>query len=126
MSRIRAGVMILLVILAFSVAATVLMQHTYPAMAAALDTAAREAEAGNWPAAQETARRALEAWEKTRTFTAIFADHSPMDDMDGLFAELQTYIQLQEMPHFAATCRHLSRLAQSMGENHALVWWNLL
>jgi len=125
MNRLRVGIGILLLMLILSIGITVLMHRVHPPMAALLSTAALEAEAGNWPAAREAAQEATQIWAGTRTLTAIFADHSPMDDIDGLFAELQTYIRMEETPHFAATCRQLARLVQSMGENHAFAWWNL-
>lgn len=126
MSRIRVGIGILGILLVLSVVAAVMMQNTHPRIAQLLDAAAFQAEAGNWPEAQAAAEEASVLWEKTRLLTAALADHSPMDDMDGLFAELRTYALLEEIPHFAAVCRHLSRLAQSMGENHGLLWWNIL
>ena len=90
-----------------------------------LEHAAQKAEGGDFANAQALAQQASALWDRFHRFTASLADHAPMDDMDSLFAELQTYSLLEELPHFAAICRNLSRLARSMGENHGLLWWNI-
>jgi hypothetical protein len=125
MNRIRVGIAILLVMLGLCLAVTGAMQKVYPVMASLLEDAALYAEAGNFPDAQEFARQASLLWDRCHRFTAALADHAPMDDMDSLFAELETYGKLEELPHFAALCRNLSRLARSMGENHGMLWWNI-
>lgn len=126
MKRIYLGLAILVMLLFLAILFTVIMDRIHSPIAFDLLTAAQAAAEGDWDKASEFASAASSSWKKHRNFTAILADHSPMDDMDGLFAELETYLQQREMPHFAATCRHLARLAEAMGDNHALSWWNFL
>ena len=126
MKRIYMGLAILAILLSLALLFTWLMDRIYHPLASTLQEAADAAIRTDWAAAAELYGKAQTHWEKHKHFTAILADHSPMDDMDGLFGELELYLQQQEMPHFAATCLHLARLAESMEENHALSWWNLL
>ena len=126
MKRIYAGLAILAVLLSAAAAFSVLMERTHVPVAKALQEAATAAEDGDWAAAGDLFRSAQAQWQQHKQFTAAVADHSPMDDMDGLFAELEIYLRQQEMPHFSATCCHLAYLAEAMADNHALNWWNLL
>ena len=113
-------------LLSIAVLFTVAMNRIYEPIADNLLSAAQAASSENWSKAEELASAANDSWEQYRNFSAALADHSPMDDIDGLFAELETYLQHREMPHFAATCLHLAKLTKSMGDNHAFSWWNFL
>jgi hypothetical protein len=126
MKRIFLGLALLLALLGIAAVITVRMDRVYEPITNALRQAAEAAEADDWKKAAFLADQAKTRWEEQRRFTATVADHSPMDEIDGLFAELEIYLRQQEMPHFAATCRHLSMLTEAMGDNHALNLWNLL
>lgn len=126
MKRIVLGAAILAVLLCLAILFTVMMDRIHSPLAESLLGAARAAAAEDWDTAKKLADRAASDWERSKHFTAALADHSPMDDIDGLFGELKVYLEAREMPQFAATCRHLAKLAQAMGDNHALRWWNLL
>ena len=126
MKRIYAGIVILALLLGAALLFAHLMERIYTPLENTLLEAADAALLEDWRTAEELCRRARDRWERYKRVTAILADHSPMDDIDGLFGELEIYLQQQEMPHFAATCHHLARLSQAMGENHALNWWNFL
>ena len=123
MKRIFLGLALLLALLGIAAVITVRMDRVYEPITNALRQAA---EADDWKKAAFLADQAKTRWEEQRRFTATVADHSPMDEIDGLFAELEIYLRQQEMPHFAATCRHLAMLTEAMGDNHALNLWNLL
>ena len=89
--------------------------------------AAAEASARNdWTAALEQVDLASARWKKFHSLTASMADHTPMDEIDRLFAQLQVFASQRKMPDFAATCRQLSFLARSMAESHSLKWQNFL
>ena len=126
MKRICLGLGILAVLLSTAVLFTVAMNRIYKPIAKNLLSAAQAASGENWSKAEELASAANDGWEQYRNLSAALADHSPMDDIDGLFAELETYLQQREMPHFSATCLHLAKLTESMGDNHAFSWWNFL
>ncbi len=126
MKRFWIGVVILAVLLSGSFAISATMESIHRPIATQLEQAAQKALEDDWPAALELARQANDRWEKYHRFTAAFADHTPMDEMDTLLEELQVYAQTRENPHFSATCAHLCFMATAIAESHLLCWWNLL
>ncbi len=126
MKRIVLGCSILGVLLALAVLFSAQMGRMHAPLSKALQAAADASAREDWAAAQQLADKAAADWERCKHFTAALADHSPMDEIDSLFCELTVYLEEREMPHFAATCRHLATLTEAMMENHALSWWNLL
>ena len=84
------------------------------------------AQAGDMAGAGELSRQAQSSWQRNRCVTAALADHTPMEEIDGLFRELSVFLAMDEPVHFAATCARLSLLLQAMGESHSISWWNLL
>lgn len=126
MKRIYLGLGILAILLCVALLVSAVMDRLHAPIAQDLQDAALAAKNGDWESAATLAGSAADRWQHCKRFTAALADHSPMDDMEGLFAELEVYLQQREMPHFAATCRHLAYLAGAMGDNHAMSWWNLL
>lgn len=65
-------------------------------------------------------------WEQRWRFHAAFSDHDPMEEIDGLFAQSQVYLDCREGDALAATFAELTRSIQAVGDAHALTWWNLL
>lgn len=91
-----------------------------------LEQAAAAAEQEDWKQAGRLARQAEELWQRHHNLTAALADHTPMDEVDGLFAELLVFLGNRESPHFQATCARLSLLSKAMADSHAGQWWNVL
>lgn len=91
-----------------------------------LTQAQQAAQKEEWEKAEDAIQRAYHRWEQYHHFTASFADHTPMDELDGLFAELLVYLDQRESPHFEATCARLILLTQAMAESHGITWWNIL
>lgn len=102
------------------------MDAVHRPIAEDLQQAAQAALQEDWDTALLLSQRAHARWEKYHRFTAAFADHTPMDELDGLFAEQTVFAAEREMPHFAAACMHLSQLATAMADSHSISWWNLL
>lgn len=126
MKRFWIGICILALLLAGSAAICVGMQRVHAPIAAQLSQAAEAALSGDPESAEALFYRANARWEKYHRFTAAFADHTPMDEMDTLLEEAEVYAAAQEQPHFAAVCAHLSVLAAAIADSHTLSWWNLL
>lgn len=126
MSRIRIGACILLLLLAVCIASAIYMPKTQGKIAQQLQQAARYAQNGDWADASAAAQQAKLAWEKARFFTAVTADHSPMDQIDALFSQLEVYAGQKETTSFAATALQLSHLSAALGEDHIFRWQNLL
>ena len=81
---------------------------------------------GDFDGAIPLAMEAKSRWERAWNGTAVVADHSPMDDVDALFAEMVTYAESGEQPHFAACCRELAQRVEAVSEAHRFSWWNVL
>ena len=126
MKHLWIGVLILAILLTLGLIINRRMDVIHAPIADDLAKAAEAALSDDWDTALSCMRSASARWEKYRRFTAAFADHNPMDELDGLFAELQVYADEREMPHFASTCARLNHLANAMAESHMLYWWNLL
>lgn len=126
MKRLWIGLGVLAALLTMGIWVSAAMEHAHAGMAQQLQQASGAAMAEDWPAALEAARQAHDSWKKQRHWIAAFADHTPMDEIEGLFAEMEVYARTGEKQHFAAICAHLAQLAEAMGESHAVSWWNLL
>ncbi len=126
MKRFWIGILILALLLAGSILIHQSLRFIHQPIADDLEQAANAALQEDWGTALFLARRASARWYQFHHITAAFADHTPMDELDGLFAQLPVYAQQRENPHFSSTCRQLSFLAQSMADSHKLSWWSLL
>lgn len=126
MKRIRTGACILLLLLAAGMFFSIHMQKVHSDISRQLRQAAQCAQNGDWQHASSQARQARQAWKKARNMTAATADQTPMDEIEGLFAQLEVYTTQQQMPDFAATCLHLAQLTETIGDTHKLNWRNLL
>lgn len=126
MKRFWIGLVILAVLLAGSCLIHTALVRIHDPIADDLKLSAAAALTEDWDTALDLAHHAAVRWEQYHRFTAAFADHTPMDELDSLFAELKIYARQRENPHFSATCTHLSYMASSIAESHRLSWWNLL
>ena len=80
----------------------------------------------NWGPARELAFQAMKQWQEHREFTAAFADHEPMEDVDCLFAQLPAYAREEDAAHFAAICAELAKRLEAVSNAHSFLWWNVL
>ncbi len=126
MRRLILGIGILALLLAVSSLVSWAMDVIYTPMAQDLEAATLAAEHGDWAKTKALTDRAKARWERYWYFTAAFADHTPMDELDSMFGELEVYLQANEMPHFSVTSRHLSLLAVAMADSQRPAWWNFL
>ena len=121
---IGAAVLVVFLILGFVVSGAMDNAHT-PACNL-LTQAADMTLTGKFEEAIPLAMEAKSLWEKSWNGTAVVADHSPMDDVDALFAEMMTFAESGEQPHFASCCRELAQRVEAVSEAHRFSWWNLL
>ena len=124
--RFWLGIILLVLILGLGFGVSAAMTNIHAQASAEFEEAAELSLRGDFSAAVEKAQAAYRTWTDTRKFTASVADHSPMDDVERLFAEMEIYAKTQEKPHFAACCQQLSILLQTMYDAHRLTWWNFL
>ena len=102
------------------------MGKTHSRIAAELDRAAGYALSENWEQAAAHAQKAKNHWQQHWHFSAAFADHEPMENIDSLLAQLSSLASARDGVTFSALCAQLSRQIEAMGEAHSLNWWNLL
>lgn len=91
-----------------------------------LQQAAQAAAEADWPLAIHCTDQAQQRWQRFWRFTAAFADHSPMDEIDSLFARLEVLGKQKNQEEFAALCAQLSQLTDALAHSHSLHWWTLL
>lgn len=90
-------------------------------VSAALESAAEAAETGDTERAISQAVAARALWQEKWHASAAFSDHAPMDEIDGLFAQIEN-----SGTELAALCRRIATLISAVAEAHSLTWWNLL
>jgi hypothetical protein len=124
--RYWLGIGLLVLFLTLGLWVTYAMDNVHSEIAQTLDTAAAQTLSGNLPEGITLVQQAKEQWQAHWHGTASVADHAPMDEVDGLFAQLEVYGQAGLSTDFAAYCARLSNLVAAVGEAHSLTWWNLL
>ena len=126
MKRGWIGLALLVALLASSLFAAKKMEEYHSDGAKKLTRASAYALEDNWAPARELAFRAMKQWQEHREFTAAFADHEPMEDVDCLFAQLPAYARQEDAAHFAAICAELSKRLEAVSNAHSFLWWNVL
>ena len=89
MKRSWIGFVLLLVLLAGGIAATWGMAKCHEPIARDLENAAKTALQGDMAQGEVLMLQAREAWGRSRHLGACFADHTPMEEIDALFAEVE-------------------------------------
>ena len=120
------GFAILVVFLILGFITAGVMDNAHVPTEKLLAQAAEKTLSGNFEEAVALGLEAKDRWDKHWNSTATVADHSPMDDVDALFAEMEIYAAAKEEPHFAACCKELSRRIQAMADAHRFSWRNVL
>ena len=126
MRRFWLGVGILVLFLILGLWIGHAMNDVHQTISQTLDDAAVQSLGGNLSKGMSLAQEAQQLWQNNWHGTASVADHEPMDEIDGLFAQLEVYGKAGAATDFATYCARLSRLVSAMGEAHAFTWWNLL
>ena len=120
------GVGILLVFLVLGLLVAFFMDTVCAPISLQLENAAVEAMSGDLEKGISLAMQAKQNWTKDWKKMATVADHTPIDEIEGLFAEMEVFAQARDSEHFSACCAQLSRLMKAMADAHSLTWWNLI
>ena len=123
MRRIWIGVGILLGLLVLGV---MVMQITDRQLGSVSETLKQAAEARDWSEAVSLAQKAQRQWKQRWHLMASLADHTDIDAVDSLFAQLKVCQQYKAQEKHASVCARLSEAIRDLEENHRLTWWNLL
>ena len=70
-------------------------------------------------------REARLLWEKGWNRLAVMADHTIMDEIDGLFSQMEHYAR-EGAAFLGASCARVRELVSAVSDDHRLTWWNLL
>lgn len=120
MKRIWFGAALLAALLILGFGSSSLMERTHMAQAKDLSRAAELAEEGNWSGAENFAAAARREWDRKRPLIAGLCDHEPMDQVEGLFAQLEVFAQSRDAVSFRSCCVYLVRQLEALGKSHSL------
>lgn len=120
MSRFRIGVFLLAALLGVCVWAQVRMNAIQKPIAAQVAQAGAYAGENDWPDAARTLAAARKSWEESRTLVAALADHQPLEDIEGLFSQLEVYAAQRDETEFRAACQDLNRRILAVKEAHEI------
>lgn len=126
MKRSWIGFALLLVLLAGGILVTRQMVKIHDPIEKQLQQAAGCALEADWEGADALFRQAEEGWKAWEHFRSCFADHNPVEEIDGDFERMQVFCDTRDSIGFAGGCRSLARKVAAVGEAHEFVWWNLL
>lgn len=123
MKRSWIGLGILVGVLLISLLTARVMDRGQSPIAADLEQAAELTQEGRWEQARAVATRAQAQWVSRRSATAWVADHTPMEEIDSLFAQVEVLANAGEQTDFAAACAQLAKKVTAISQAHSLSWW---
>ena len=126
MKRGWLGAGILAVFLALGLVVSALASNAHHPTGDMLEQAAEKTLSGDFAGGIALGMEARQRWQRQWNGTASIADHSPMDEVDALFAEMEIYARTGEQPHFAACCKELAQRLEAIADAHRFSWWNVL
>ena len=97
MKRFWIGISVLAILLASGWVVACFMDRCHAPIGDALVEASQVALEGQLAQASQIAQRAQKQWLHCRDFTAAFADHSVLEEMDALFAEIAVCAAAQDI-----------------------------
>ena len=109
MSRFRFGLGLLIVLFAVCLFSQLRMAAIQKPIAEQISQAEIYAAQGDWRKAAVKLEKAKKNWEAHRTFVSALADHQPLEDIECLFAMLNTYAEQQDETEFRSACQDLHR-----------------
>ena len=124
--RFYLGLGILIFFLVFGFFLHIAFSRIHTPIAEGFDAAVAAVSRGDLELGISLARQAAERWQNYRSVTAAVADHTPMDEIDSLMAEMEVFARFQDGEHFSAVCAQLAHLVRSVYDTHRLIWMNIL
>lgn len=125
MKRIWFGAGLLALLLFLSIGCSNITEQTYLPPAEQLTRSAQLALEGNWNGARNDSEAARRSWERNRLLAAVLSEHSALDQIDSLFAQIQVFAATQEPNAYSSACMCLARLLEALGKSHSLNLHNL-
>ena len=125
MNKLWIAVAVLGILLGLGIGSTLVMEKVHGDLSEELNQAAVLAD-DRWEDAKTLAGSARAKWEKYEHLIAALADHEPLEELDGLFAELEVCQRQDDKRCFAVVCVRIASLSEMLSESHTPYWWNLL
>lgn len=122
MKRSWIGCGMLLILLVLSLVTGCCLDRFQSPLTRQLQQAADFARQEEWTQAKTLAENTKENWQRCREKIACVADHTPMEEIDELFARLSCYDGDKE--EYAAICACLSQRIRAVADAHKLSWWS--
>ena len=122
MKRFWIGIGLLLALLAAGIWADSRMNRVYGPISRELTQAADHAREGDWAKARERSALAARQWEKAKPLSSSFVSQLPLEQADGLFAQLEV---CENDPLYILLCARLAREVEDISEGVSICWWNL-
>ncbi len=124
--RFWLGIALLSLLLALGAGSALVLEKLQVPVARELRQAGELAKQAQWSQAEALADHAQAQWKRWRPLTAVFADHTPLEEIDSAFSSLEIYLEDSNMLSFQAASRELGAMVDAVWEAQALRWWSFL
>ena len=114
--RVYFGLGLLIFFLVCGIYAAIATDRLCTPISEQLEQACDYAYAGQLNIAKNLIKNANYQWDRSWNRLAIVADHSPMDEIDGLFAQAKMYARMENITDFCATCARISQLVTAIAQ----------
>ncbi|MBQ9148584.1 MAG: DUF4363 family protein [Oscillospiraceae bacterium] len=126
MKRGWIGAGMLAALLVIGILAGNAMERRHSPSSAALAEAAKWAMAGDWEKAEALTGSVRAEWERAGCLSAALMDHEPLEQIEGMFAQLRVYAASRDAVAYGAVCAQLSAALDAIGEANTFNVRNLL
>ena len=126
MKRCYLGAGLLALLLLVGAVSTWWMGRHHTSLAGDIRHATELALAGETEQAISLTRRTQQGWEEKWSISASLAAHEPMERVDALFGQLETYAAAGEFVAFAGCCSQLASELEAIADESSFTWWNVL
>lgn len=126
MARLYLGIGLLVALLVLGLWVAGSMDDLHSPIVKNLEQAAQLCLSGDFKEGAKLAQKAHGRWAGNWRRIAAVSDHTPMDEIDGLFAQAEFYAQSGNATEFAAHCARLAQRIEAVSDAQRLTWWNLL
>ena len=125
MRRLWLGIGLLVGLLILGIFTTVAITRIQEPIAETLEAAEEAARQGDWVLGVDLSKKARARWDRYRKITASVTDHTPMEEVDALFAAMEVYGEQGDRVSFCACCARLSSWIRAVSEAQIVTWWSV-
>lgn len=126
MKRCRLGAGLLVGLLAIGLIATFWTHRRFTELSRDIQLAGEAASLLDWERAEDLTRKAKEHWQSGWALSAALTDHEPLEQIDGLFAQLEIYAREKDSLSYSVLCARLCREIAAIAEAQSPGLWNIL